>query len=87
MGSFSNFSGIGKRSIEEDGGEWVWDETAWKYWWKEARPPSDLEGDARLDVSFTDASFLAVLDNTFSFASTTQQFVLNSMLVSRGISV
>ena len=35
--------------------------------------------EARLGVSFTDASFLAVLDDTFTFASTTKQFVLNSM--------
>ena len=35
--------------------------------------------EARLGVSFTDASFLAVLDDTFTFASTTKQFVLNAM--------
>ena len=38
--------------------------------------------EARLGVSFTDASFLAVLDDTFTFASTTKQFVLNAMGVS-----
>ena len=40
---------------------------------------SSSSGEARLGVSFTDASFLAVLDDTFTFASTTKQFVLNSM--------
>ena len=42
---------------------------------------SNVEGnvEARLGVSFTDASFLAVLDDTFTFASTTKQFVLNFM--------
>ena len=40
---------------------------------------SSSNGEARLGVSFTDASFLAVLDDTFTFASTTKQFVLNSM--------
>ena len=40
---------------------------------------SSSSGEARLGVSFTDASFLAVLDDTFPFASTTKQFVLNSM--------
>lgn len=37
-------------------------------------------------VSFTDTEFLAVLDNTFTFAATTQQFVVNSMLSLGGIS-
>ena len=41
--------------------------------------------EARLGVSFTDASFLAVLDDTFTFASTTKQFVLNSMGVGYNI--
>ena len=39
----------------------------------------DSNVQARLGVSFTDASFLAVLDDTFTFASTTKQFVLNGM--------
>jgi len=42
--------------------------------------------EARLGVSFTDASFLAVLDDTFTFASTTKQFVLNSMGALGGVS-
>ena len=40
------------------------------------------EPEDRTDISFTEAALMAVMDDTFTFAATTKQFIINTMGVS-----
>ena len=78
VGSLSGLSGkrFGKRSagVEEDylgTGDWV--SSSWQ---------GDHYGQPRTSVELTDTEFLAALDSAFTFASSTKQFVVNSISVS-----
>ena len=62
----------GARRQEEEADTWLSSLLSFK--------PEELED--RTDISFTEASLMAVMDDTFTFAATTRQFIINSMGVS-----
>ena len=82
MVSVGSLRGQGRKRQAKDGGVWVplWEEDDGVW---EGRGFQDKEyGKPRTSVELTDTEFLAALDSVFTFASSTKQFVVNTMSVS-----
>ena len=76
--SLGSLGGQSRKRQAKDGGVWVpaWEEDdgVWQ--------GRGFEDKARTSVELTDTEFLAALDSVFTFASSTKQFVVNTMSVS-----